>query len=37
MFNAVADAISGPPALDGELGAEALWDLPGGLGTGTDD
>ena len=35
MFNAVADAISGPPALDGELGAEALWDLLlRGIGTG---
>ena len=27
MFNAVADAISGPPLLDGDVGAEALWDL----------
>ena len=36
MFNAVADAISGPPALDGELGAEALWDLLlRGIGTRT--
>ena len=27
MFNAVADAISGPPVVDGAVGAEALWDL----------
>jgi AcrR family transcriptional regulator len=38
MFNAVADAISGPPALDGEVGAEALWDLlVRGIGTSTGD
>jgi AcrR family transcriptional regulator len=35
MFNAVADAISGPPVVDGAIGAEALWDLLfRGIGTG---